>query len=734
MAFLEGEDIWDAYDAACSEAKVWREDYPEFERLMNNGLLPDIDETLPEVNDGSLAASLFKLPKRIFNSDLTGRAKSLDTEDSDSSWITELANIVWETKIIKNANTQATFHRKWKDAIRKAAGFGGQPLITLFTHRGNYTGSDFIVPIAQDVKLEAGKVSDMDSDIIFWDVYYSRLGLANIIEDAEEEMQDDLQEKAEYAGRKAQYQAQLLINPDLAPFDEEPPESYNVWDIATLQQIYDDKLEEDRSPDEDSEQRKDKAVKRGGYHFYIAFQRGVEAPFGMYHKDFKDKPLRLWSNPDPTGDTPVHYLYCYQDFVNPYGVGIVKLAGGTQNVLDYMRQAHVKAVQVAVDPPLDVHGETDNTDLDSLVNTQRALWFTGDAIVKPVKIADQVVQSMPDFTAMYKVSLNQLLPTGDTSIGSGAGDPNVSKTPAGQKNMAANLSIDDDDFKDNLYVTYEMKAKSMINTMFANMQGSDLLRLSDEQRDILIKAGMPWPKDEQGNASNELNVIWDETRATFDFEMEADQDKTADDQQRLTGMLTVAKFASSDPQFDAYLEQDGKRLNRGELYSDIISLTSDNKKIIEDISPDDKQKMEQEQAAAQDQGQEQELPASESMSFKDVAAIAPTAAAAMLERNGLPSDDLTGATAEQVQATQNPAQAGAAPGEEQAPPDQGQAGDAEQQEVQEIMQRYQVDQPTAQAMRQATLSGWGEKEILDAKNRSDQRLAQAQPQPAGAVA
>jgi hypothetical protein len=52
---------------------------------------------------------------------------------------------------------QATPRRKWKDAVRKSAIYGGQPIINLFTEHG----SDFIVPYAQDVKLEAGKVSDL---------------------------------------------------------------------------------------------------------------------------------------------------------------------------------------------------------------------------------------------------------------------------------------------------------------------------------------------------------------------------------------------------------------------------------------------------------------------------------------------------------------------------------------------------------------------------------------------
>jgi hypothetical protein len=160
MAFYETDEIKSLYEEATKEAREWRKNYDEYERLADNGLIDDLDENLPEVNDGSLAAALFKLPKRIVNSKLEGRATAVDADDA---WITELANIYWADKIIPNANAQAPFHRKWKDAVRKAAIYGGQPVITLLMDKDDQTTADFILPYAQDVKLEPGKVSDYDS-------------------------------------------------------------------------------------------------------------------------------------------------------------------------------------------------------------------------------------------------------------------------------------------------------------------------------------------------------------------------------------------------------------------------------------------------------------------------------------------------------------------------------------------------------------------------------------------
>lgn len=557
MAFFEQEDIKDLYATATDEALQWRKNYPEYERLADNGLLDDLDPNLPEVNDGSLAAALYKLPKRIVSNDLTGRAKALDADDE---WITELANIYWENKIVPNANAQAPFTRKIKDAVRKAAIYGSQPIITLLMDKDGQTTADFILPYVQDVKLEPGKVSDYDSDIIFWDIYYTKKQVRDLIEQAKSETK------------------------------ENPQDGYNKWDVPALEAIYSANLTEERESDQDHEDKKNKSVVKGGIKFCIAFQRGVKAPFYMYHKG-TDKTVREWENPDPTGDIPVKYLYCYQDFNNPYGVGIVKLAGGTQNVLDYMRQADVLATQLGLRPPKKIMGNEDEVDEDSMVYAQEANWYLGNAQVDIVEMANGVYNQLPTRMQMYQASLNKLIPMGDTSVSAAAGDPMQSRTPAGVKFQEANLSIDDDDFKDNLYVTYEAVAKNLINLTFANMQGTDLMKLSDDEVKRLQSSGLEFPIDEDGNPSNELEIIWDNARATFDFEIDAEDDKAKDEQKRLDGLLKVLELTSMDPTSEQVLLRSGYSFNKGELLGTIIKLTTDNDKIIEKLQADEVEQM-----------------------------------------------------------------------------------------------------------------------------------------------
>lgn len=624
MAFLEEKDLHDAQTFAEQDAKVWMENYPEYRRLANNEIIEGLDENLPEVNDGTLAASLLKLPKRIVNKNLVGQAKAVD---SDIPWVSELANVVWEEEIVPNANTGANFHRKWKHAVRTAATYGHAPLITLFVENGNYIGADFIVAQPGDVLVEAGAVSDYDSSLFFWDVYYSKSKLENLIERAETEMKDG-------------------------------SDGVNKWNIPELKKILKEFPEEEAEPKNDTKEPRQKGVK-----FTVVFQRGVNAPFYMKHGK---KTVREWSNPDPSGDVPVHFLYCYQDLENPYGIGIVKLAGGTQNTLDLLRQSDTLATQIGIRPPISIAGQNiTGLDRDTLIYAQDAQWEVGTAQVRREEISNQVYSQLPARISMYKTSLNQLIPVGDTSISaSDSGDPQYSKTPAGVKFQQANLSIDDDDFKDNLYLTYEAKARSMLNTHFANMQGHDLIKLSDEKRDLLAKSGIEFPMDEEGNpATNELDIIWDEARAQFTFEIDAEQDAAKDDEQRLEGLMKVAEMRSVDPMFDQRLSASGKKINDGELYATIIQLTTDNDKIIEDISPEEKAGMEQEQMMAAQEAQigqqmPQEMP-------------------------------------EEVQ--------------EELPMD----GQQDQQMyVQQLMEAYGVDEPDAMAMAEAESLGYSTEEIL----------------------
>ena len=84
----------------------------------------------------------------------------------------------------------------------------------------------------------------------------------------------------------------------------------------------------------------------------------------------------------------------------------------------------------------------------------------------------------------------------------------------------------------------------MINTHFANKQGSDIMLLTEPERERIFKSSPElFPEfqeqvdPETGEVlppSNELEVIWDNARASFDFEVDAEPDKAKDSQNSLT--------------------------------------------------------------------------------------------------------------------------------------------------------------------------------------------------------
>lgn len=240
----------------------------------------------------------------------------------------------------------------------------------------------------------------------------------------------------------------------------------------------------------------------------------------------------------------------------------------------------------------------------------------------------------------------------------------------------ANLSIDDEDFKDNLYMTYEAVAKSMINIHFANMEGVDIMKLNEAQIELLMKSGLDFPVDEYGKPlTKELEVKWDDVRSTFDFEVDAEADKTADKEVRLDGMLKIVELLNGNPDIIGYIEQDGKKLNLGELFGSVIGLLSDNDKIIEDISPEDQAQMEQAQM------QEQQMMAQQ--------------APMQLPAQAMPQ--------------------GMSQGMQQTAPEAPQGAPMPQdgtENVPAIMELYGVDEPTAMAMIEAEKQGFEPEEIL----------------------
>lgn len=161
----------------------------------------------------------------------------------------------------------------------------------------------------------------------------------------------------------------------------------------------------------------------------------------------------------------------------------------------------------------------------------------------------------------------------------------------------------------------------MINVHFANKQGTDMMKLSDAEKDRIFKSAPDlFPQladqidpetEEVIPASDELEVIWDNARAEYDFQVDPEPKKSADEEQQLNGLLKVLELVQADPNFEQEMAMAGKKFNKGELLSDIIQLTTDNEKIITDMSSDEQSEMQttaDAQVMESDQSKQDEMP------------------------------------------------------------------------------------------------------------------------------
>jgi hypothetical protein len=190
------------------------------------------------------------------------------------------------------------------------------------------------------------------------------------------------------------------------------------------------------------------------------------------------------------------------------------------------------------------------------------------------------------------------------------------------------------------------------------------MKLTDDEVERLQNSGLEFPVDEEGNPTNELEIIWDEARATFDFEVDAEDSKAKDEEKRLEGLLKVLELNAADPMLAQKLQMSGWRLDEGELLATIVNLTTDNDKIVSKIAPEELEAMQAEQAM-------------------------------------LPSGEM------QPEAPQEPMQGEAEQGGE-ITPEQAQIN------VEAVMQEYGIDQETAAEMLDAEFKGVPPEQIQQA--------------------
>lgn len=554
--YLEKSELKDAYFESDRAAKEWFKPFDEYERIAGNKLSKTIGKHMPRVNDGSLAASLLETPMNVLPNRQTGKFTSTSRK---AGWLNELANIVWETKIVPNANTQASFFDKEQIALYRALKYGKQPRYNFFVSSETYSGSDWSLPYTRNVKMEPGKFSIEDCDYVFMDVYYTKLQLKKIID-------------------------QIKTDNKLAK--EEGRKQDTSWNIEELQKLVDMSLTS-KEMDEQNIHERDKQIHAAGIQTTVCFNRGIGAPFYMFSKHLEEGVcLRTWKNPDPTGDLPITDQYCYETLESPHGIGRVELAGPTQNVLDFFTQAHVLATQLGLQPPKKISGSLDQVNLKSITNTPDALWQTGQAQVDVVQTTSSVYSQFPANFGLYKSQLQTLQGRTDGSVSAESGNPTFSKTNAGVNQQEERTNAQDNYLRNKADTASAKMAEKMMNVHMAQMQGADILDIAEDDLERLTKAGyFDDNPDTPEPSAGELPIIYEELRETFKFEYDARPESDDNEKNR---WLELIDIATSNPNVIPAVQQSGYDFNLGEAFKKVISASGADgwDKVLVKIDPD----------------------------------------------------------------------------------------------------------------------------------------------------
>ena len=571
--YLKPEDLKDTYFESEKWTEDWLKPFDEYERIAGNKLSKSLSKNMPKVNDGSLAASLLETPMQVLPTMQTGK---FTPENIKNTWLGEIANIIWKTRIIPNANTQSSFFDKEQIALYRALKYGAQPRYNFFVSTEKYTGSDWSLPYIKNVKLEPGKYSVEDCDYVFLDIYYTKLQLKKIIENTKTETKRIKDEnRAETDAALQEGREPNLQKPDTS------------WDVKALQKLVDMSMTSKEIKDQNISER-DKQINSSGIKTTTCFNRGVGASFYMFSKHLEEgEIIREWDNPDPTGDLPITMQYCYETLESPYGIGRVELAGPTQNVLDYMTQAHVLATQLGLQPPKKISGPTDSLNLNSIISAPDALWITGQAVVDVVQPTSSVYTQFPANYGLYKTQLQNLQGRTDGSVSAESGNPEFSKTPRGIKQQEDRTNAQDNYLRNKADTASAKMATKMMNVHMAQMQGADILDVAKEDLERLEKAGYfdDNPQTQNIPSINDIEVLYDEIRDTFKFEFDP-RPKTDEDEKNR--WIEVLDIVTSNPNIIPMLQQTGYELDLGEVFKKIIanSGAEDWDKVLIKLEPD----------------------------------------------------------------------------------------------------------------------------------------------------
>lgn len=657
-AFLTPQNIFKRYRTSKDYTDKLTQPFPEFSRIAKNKPVENLGN-YPKVTDGTTAGIIRKTPRMAIQQLPTGLVKT----DDDNDWLPIVAQFRFDNEILPNANQDYGFFEKAHLTMEGGLTFGAQATFTRFARHDKGFGPDIELIYWGDIAIQKGKKSGPACDYIFYRTWWQKSDIEALI-DSENKRASDAKKRGE--------------------------EYESTWDTAGLKEVLDAETMKDqqaRTPVDD-----DRGLEANGIELITGFQKGVGAKFYTFNPS-SEKIVRTKTNKDPRGCMPIEWFYGDIDGNNPLGRGIPEIIGGLQNLIDSRMQMATYVQTYATNPAVIQYGDADS-DFEYLPNK---LIKTTDPNFKvtTVDIDTSALEKYIETQQYLQSQLYQLVASPHSNISTANAVSTDGKTPTALNQQQNVIDIDINTVRKHGESWLERVFESMINLDFAERSGKEELQLDQETADKLRKLTPTDEFDPETAISPDNKIIIDYDTATpaLKFRVDASSSKMQDNANQLKALELIQQFVENAPQIAQILPP----AKWAAIYNTVVSLAGvENPEDIR-LTEEEEKQIEDAVNAAQQQGTPQTPPRapSETITFKDAAAVAPRAAAAMLEQAGLPSEDMKIAALVKDKQIQAASQPQVMP---QPTPPTPQPGDITPQHIQELQSQGIPDEDIARAV------------------------------------
>jgi len=586
FSYLKEDNLLSTYTASKEYTESLTTPFPEFERIARNRPKKNIDPRYPKTTDGTTAATLRKLGKRVVQQLPTGVVET----DDDNAWLPIVAGFIYLNKILPYANLEYDLIQKCWQVIEKGATFGATATYAPFINHDGYFCPDLTLPYWGDTFIQAGKKSGYDCKYVFLRSWWQPEDIDALI-DQEKKLKKQAKERGEV------YES--------------------TWDLKALEDIKDKTSKKPTEAETPTE--KDRNVKTDAVEIITAFQNGVGATFYTFATASDESGeeevtvLRRKKNKDPRGKMPIDWYYHDSDGANPLGRGIPELVGGLQNLIDADMQMYQFNRALMLAPPVVVRGIPKK----KVVFAPNVIIDVGnspDADVKPLTIDTAAVTNYPNLYGLQKSQLLNLVSSPDTSISAEIGNPGFGKTPSAINAQQANISVDDNHTRKNFEAWYEHWGETAINLYFAERTGVEELQLDKDTAQKLLKLVsegklvLEEPHLSALQNDNKIMIDYDTATPALKFRVDASTSKMKEDATQAEILTNLLASLEASPILSQTVPQEKilatwNRIVANSSVEDPEELTVDIEEFLQ------QQQMAQEQMAQQQMAMQQQLPA-----------------------------------------------------------------------------------------------------------------------------